>query len=82
MKYSKHGVHTYYISKQTYIGLLKSCLEMYGQQQSEMCFTPTPIRAEWILTFICIILGILCVTTTVNRDITETTEKQSENMKI
>ena len=38
---------------------------MYGQQQSEMCFTPTPIRAEWILTFICIILGILCVTTTI-----------------
>ncbi|VDI03930.1 modulator of smoothened protein-like [Mytilus edulis] len=53
------------IGGRTYIGLLKSCLEMYGQQQSEMCFTPSPIRAEWILTFICIILGIMCVTTTI-----------------
>lgn len=49
----------------TYIGLLQSCLEIYSGQQSEMCFTPVPQRTEWLLTFACIILGILSVTSTI-----------------
>lgn len=30
-----------------------------------MCFTPVPQRTEWLLTFACIILGILSVTSTI-----------------
>lgn len=53
------------IGGRTYIGLLQSCLEIYSGQQSEMCFTPVPQRTEWLLTFACIILGILSVTSTI-----------------
>ena len=30
-----------------------------------MCFVPSPVRGEWLLTFICIILGIMCISVTI-----------------
>lgn len=62
-RYFSHGVGLFI--GRTYIGLLQSCLEIYSGQQSEMCFTPVPQRTEWLLTFACIILGILSVTSTI-----------------
>lgn len=47
----------------TYIGLVQTCVTIYGRDTS--CFTPDNIRGEWILTFACIALGIICVTITI-----------------
>lgn len=63
LQFFSHGV-VLFVGR-TYIGLLQSCLEIYSGQQSEMCFTPVPQRTEWLLTFACIILGILSVTSTI-----------------
>ncbi|KAK3091356.1 hypothetical protein FSP39_019228 [Pinctada imbricata] len=53
----------------TYIGLLQSCMEVLGtkqdRQDGHICFTPSPIRVEWWLTFISISVGIFCVTVTI-----------------
>ncbi|CAH1779646.1 unnamed protein product [Owenia fusiformis] len=51
------------IGGETSIGLLKTCLTIYGR--SAKCFTPDQIRSEWVLTFICVVFGIICVTITV-----------------
>ena len=58
-------VINFFLEGRTYIGLLQSCLEIYSGQQREVCFTPVPQRTEWLLTFVCIILGILSVTSTI-----------------
>lgn len=47
----------------TYIGLLQTCLTIHGRETS--CFTPDHLRSEWILTFLCITAGILCITVTI-----------------
>ncbi|KAK2192000.1 hypothetical protein NP493_41g04053 [Ridgeia piscesae] len=47
----------------TYIGLLQTCLTIHGRDTS--CFTPDHLRSEWILTFLCITAGILCITVTI-----------------
>ena len=47
----------------TYIGLLQTCVTIYGR--STNCFTPDNVRGEWMLTFACIALGIICVTVTI-----------------
>ncbi|XP_064618844.1 modulator of smoothened protein-like [Lineus longissimus] len=47
----------------TNIGLLKTCLTIH--HRSEVCYTPEPIRAEWMFTFICILFGIFLVTITI-----------------
>ncbi|ESO84077.1 hypothetical protein LOTGIDRAFT_211017 [Lottia gigantea] len=46
-----------------YIGLLQTCLTIYGRPP--ICFSPEPVRAEWVLTFICVVLGIMCISITV-----------------
>ncbi|XP_074648282.1 modulator of smoothened protein-like [Tubulanus polymorphus] len=51
------------IGGDTSIGLLKTCLNVHGRP--EICFSPKPIRGEWLLTFICILAGILLVTVTI-----------------
>ncbi|KAL5019354.1 hypothetical protein ScPMuIL_005076 [Solemya velum] len=51
------------IGGKTHIGLLRTCLTICGRPT--ICFTPTPMRAEWLLTFICIVVGILCVSVTI-----------------
>ncbi|XP_060074819.1 modulator of smoothened protein-like [Ylistrum balloti] len=51
------------IGGRTYIGLMESCLSNYNQPQT--CFTTSPLRLEWLLTFVCIILGIHCITATI-----------------
>ncbi|XP_013384337.1 uncharacterized protein C16orf52 homolog isoform X2 [Lingula anatina] len=51
----------------TSIGLLQTCIEMYYESENDnmRCFTPHPLRFEWVLTFILIVLGILFVSATV-----------------
>lgn len=51
------------IGGETNIGLMKTCLQAYGR--SPVCFMPSPVRGEWLLTFICIILGIICISVTI-----------------
>lgn len=51
------------IGGDTHIGLLKTCLTIHGR--SEVCYQPKPIRAEWMLTFSCILLGVILVTVTI-----------------
>ena len=51
------------IGGSTKIGLLKTCLTVYGRQS--ICFAPDPVRGEWLLTFVCIMLGVLCISVTV-----------------
>ncbi|XP_064617743.1 modulator of smoothened protein-like [Liolophura sinensis] len=46
----------------THIGLLQTCLTIYGR--SKICFSPEPVRGEWLLTFICIVFGIVCINVT------------------
>jgi len=52
-----------FIPGSTYIGLLQTCLTIHGRDTS--CFTPDHLRSEWILTFLCITAGILCITVTI-----------------
>lgn len=47
----------------TYIGLLQTCLTIHGREKQ--CFSPEVVRPEWMLTFLCITVGILCVTITI-----------------
>jgi hypothetical protein len=51
------------IGGDTNIGLLKTCLTIYGRPN--ICFMPSPVRGEWLLTFICIVLGIICISVTI-----------------
>lgn len=51
------------VGGRTYIGLLKTCLKIYDRPQ--ICFSPSPMRIEWLLTFACVILGIICVSITI-----------------
>lgn len=51
------------VGGETSIGLLQTCVKIYGRAPT--CFTPDNIRGEWILTFLCIIGGVLCVTATI-----------------
>ncbi|KAH9498383.1 hypothetical protein Btru_008138 [Bulinus truncatus] len=51
------------IGGDTNIGLLKTCLTIYGRPP--ICFMPSPVRGEWLLTFICIVLGIICISITI-----------------
>lgn len=50
-------------SGNTYIGLLQTCLTIYNRQMD--CFTPSDIQPEWLLTFMFIASGIICVTITI-----------------
>ncbi len=52
-----------YIPGHTYIGLLQTCVTIYGRPTT--CFTPDNIRGEWVLTFLCITIGVICVTITI-----------------
>ena len=54
---------TLFISGNTYIGLLQTCVTIYGRPTH--CFTPDHIRGEWMFTFLCIVLGIIFVTVTI-----------------
>lgn len=47
----------------TMIGLLQTCVTIYGRPTT--CFTPDNIRAEWLLTFLCITGGVICVSITI-----------------
>ena len=38
-------------------------MTVYGR--SEMCYTPRPLRGEWIVAFLCIVFGILCLSATI-----------------
>ena len=44
---------------QTSIGLLTICTTIYGR--SEMCYTPNTFRVEWLVAFICVTIGVLCI---------------------
>jgi hypothetical protein len=50
-------------SGDTQIGLLHTCLTITGRTTE--CFTPKETRHEWMLTFLCIIVGIACVSVTI-----------------
>lgn len=50
-------------SGNTYIGLLQTCLTIYNRQMD--CFTPSDIQPEWLLTFMFIASGIICITITI-----------------
>ncbi|CAI9718464.1 Hypothetical predicted protein [Octopus vulgaris] len=47
----------------TSIGLLKTCLTIY--ERPTVCYNPEPARAEWFITFICIVLGIGSISSTI-----------------
>lgn len=47
------------IGGQTSIGLLTICTTIYGR--SEMCYTPNTFRVEWLVAFICVTIGVLCI---------------------
>lgn len=51
------------VSGNTQIGLVQTCLTIYNR--STECFTPNDIRPEWLLTFLLIATGVVCVTTTI-----------------
>lgn len=46
-----------------YIGLLKTCLVIYNRPME--CYTPDSIQPEWLLTFLLILAGVICVTATI-----------------
>jgi len=51
------------VSGNTYIGLLQTCLTIYNR--STECFTPEDVRPEWLLTFMLITAGIVCISITI-----------------
>ena len=48
----------------TEIGLLRTCLKIYNRDST--CFVPGAYQPVFILTFICIVSAVFCVTTTVS----------------
>lgn len=42
------------------IGLLQSCISIYGRK--EQCFINTNLTSEFMITLVLIVLGIVCVT--------------------
>lgn len=48
---------------ETRIGLLETCLTIPNRNTT--CYLPEDIRAEWLFTFLCIVVGVVCITVTV-----------------
>ena len=54
---------TFMLIGPSHIGLLQTCVTIYGREMT--CFTPETLRAEWVITFLCIAAGVICVTITI-----------------